>query len=147
MTHTLNVYKGFTFKINLNTERRVIALDNESYVKRLGEIYHKVMDLRTDDNYVVNQPQMEKLTDVLNFFLDMSNKCNGEVEPVALIPKEEHGGVTAKFVVFDIFGDDIQRFCEVIKHTSALTIDSELDNKICISVTVPEVFVPKNTKN
>ena len=119
-------------------------MDNEKYVKRLGEIYNKVMELRKDDNYVVNQQQLDKLTDVYNFFLDMSEKCNGEVEPVELTPQEEHGGVTAKFLVFDVFGDDIQRFSEIIKYTSAMTIDSELDHRICISVTVPDVFVPVN---
>jgi len=115
-------------------------LTNEEYVKRLGQLYEKVLSLREDDNYVINQPQMDKLVEVLNFFLDTAKKCNGKVEPVKLMPKAEHGGVTATFVVFDIYGDDIQKYCDVMRHTSAITIDGTEDG-ICISVTVPEVFV------
>lgn len=116
---------------------------NEEYVKRLGQLYNKVLSLRDDDDFVVNQPQMDKLIEVLNFFLDATQTCTGKVEPVRLTPKAEHGGVTATFLVFDIYGDDIQKYCNVMSYVSALTIDGTEDG-ICISVTVPEVFVPKN---
>lgn len=116
-------------------------MTNEAYVQRLGQLYDKVLSLRDDDDYVINQPQMDKLVDVLDFFLDAAKKCEGTVEPVKLIPSAEHGGVTSTFVVFDIFGDDVQKFCDVMRNTSAITIDSTNDG-ICISVTVPEVFVP-----
>ena len=119
----------------------MILLTNEEYVKRLGQLYEKVLSLRDDDNYVINQPQMDKLIEVLNFFLDAAQKCNGKVEPVKLTPRAEHGGVTATFLVFDIYGEDIQKYCKVMSYTSAITIDATEDG-ICMSVTVPEVFVP-----
>lgn len=119
----------------------MILLTNEEYVKRLGQLYEKVLSLRDDDNYVINQPQMDKLIEVLNFFLDAAQKCNGKVEPVKLTPRAEHGGVTATFLVFDIYGEDIQKYCKVMSYTSAITIDAAEDG-ICMSVTVPEVFVP-----
>lgn len=119
----------------------MILLNNEEYVKRLGQLYEKVLSLRDDDNYVINQPQMDKLIEVLNFFLDAAQKCNGKVEPVKLTPRAEHGGVTATFLVFDIYGEDIQKYCKVMSYTSAITIDAT-DEGICMSVTVPEVFVP-----
>ena len=118
-------------------------MTNEEYVKRLGEMYNKIVALRTNDDYVVNHEQMEKLADVMGFFTDMSQKQNGEIEPIALSPKEEHGGVTAKFLVFDVYGEDLKRFCEVLQKTSAMSIDSEESGRVCISVTVPNVFVPK----
>ena len=119
----------------------MILLTNEEYVKRLGQLYEKDLRLRDDDNYVINQPQMDKLIEVLNFFLDAAQKCNGKVEPVKLTPRAEHGGVTATFLVFDIYGEDIQKYCKVMSYTSAITIDATEDG-ICMSVTVPEVFVP-----
>lgn len=119
----------------------MILLTNEEYVKRLGQLYEKVLSLRDDDNYVINQPQMDKLIEVLNFFLDAAQKCNGKVEPVKLTPRAEHGGVTATFLVFDIYGEDIQKYCKVMSYTSAITIDAT-EYGICMSVTVPEVFVP-----
>lgn len=117
-------------------------VSNEEYVARLGVLYHKILSLRDDKDYVVNQPQMDKLVEVLNFYLDEAKKQNGSVNPVVLSPREEHGGVTATFLVFDIYGDTIQRFCDVMRNTSAITIDSTTDG-ICISCTVPDVFVPK----
>lgn len=116
-------------------------MTDKEYAERLGKLYEKVLSLRDDDNYVINQPQMDKLIEVLNFFLDAAQKSNGKVEPVGLVPKAEHGGVTATFIVFDIYGEDIQRYCDVMRYTSAITIDGT-DDGICISVTVPNVFVP-----
>lgn len=120
-------------------------MTDEEYVARMTQLYGMVLKLRKDDSYAVNQPQMDKLVKVLNFFLDAARKNHGRVEPVKLTPKEEHGGVTATFIVFDIYGDDIGRFSEIVSYLSALTIDGTEDG-ICISVTVPEVFVPKETK-
>lgn len=117
------------------------TMSNEEYVRRLGSLYAEVLSLRKDSDYAVNQPQMDKLVEVLEFFLDAARRLNGNVEPVRLVPRQEHGGVTATFVVFDIIGDDILKFCDVMRHTSAITIDGTEDG-ICISVTVPEVFVP-----
>lgn len=118
-----------------------VKLSDEEYVQRLSNLYAEILSLRKDSDYVVNQPQMDKLVDVLEFFLDTAKRLNGNVEPVRLTPRQEHGGVTATFVVFDIIGDDIIRFCDVMRYTSAITIDGTEDG-ICISVTVPEVFVP-----
>lgn len=118
-------------------------LNDEEYVKRLGQLYEKVLSLRKDDDYVINQTQMDKFVQVMDFFLDMGNRSNGKVEPVKLVPKEENGGVTATFVVFDVYGDNIKRFCDAIQHCSSMTIDATSDSEICISVTVPNVFTHK----
>ncbi len=116
-------------------------MTDAEYVKRITQLYSTILSLRSDDNYAINQPQMDKLIEVLEFFMNAARKSNGKVEPVSLVPKEEHGGVTATFIVFDIYGDDIQQYCKVMSYTSAITIDGTEDG-ICISVTVPEVFVP-----
>lgn len=115
-------------------------MTNDEYVARLGVLYGKILSLRKDEDYVINQPQMDKLVQVLDFFIDEAKRQDGKIEPVRLTPREEHSGVTATFLVFDIYGDTIQRFCDVMRHTSAITIDS-CEEGICISCTVPEVFV------
>lgn len=117
-------------------------MTNEEYVARLGVLYDKIMSIRKDSDFVVNQPQMDRLVDVLTFFMDSANKLDGKVEPVSLVPREEHGGVTATFLVFDVYGDSVKRFCEVLQFASAITIDAT-DEGICISVTIPNVFVHK----
>ena len=117
-------------------------MTNEEYVRRLGILYQKVLDLRTDDDYVVNQPQMDRLMSIMEFFLDAAERLDGEVQPVKLIPREEHGGVTASFLVFDIYGDDVQKFCDVMRFASTIGIDATEDG-VCIECTVPNVFVHK----
>ena len=120
-----------------------ILENNEEYVKRIGQLYERVLSLRDDDDYVINQPQMDKLIEVLDFFLDAAKKSEGaSVEPVALVPREEHGAVTAYFIVFDIYGEDIARFSDIVRHTSSFGIDTTTDGTACISMTIPEVFVP-----
>jgi len=114
----------------------------EKFVRKIGHIYEKVMNLRDNDDFVVNQEQMDKFVEVLNFFYDTANNLNGELEPIRLEPKEENGGVTATFLLFDIYGENIQRFSKIIGYTSGITIESTVDG-VCISVTVPGVFIPK----
>ena len=118
-------------------------LTNEEYLAHLGSLYDKIMSLRKDSDYVVNQPQMDKFIEVLSFFRDTTKELNGRIEPVELIPREEHGGITAEFMVFDLSGDDVQRFCSVMQHVSAIDIDAKTDGTICIAVTVPNVFIHK----
>lgn len=118
-------------------------MTNEEYVRRLGILYNKVLSLRKDADYIINQPQMDKLIKVLDFFIDASENLGGNVEPVNLRPREEHGGVTATFVVFDLYEEQVLRFCDVMKACSAITIDSTSDGEVCISCTIPHVFVPK----
>lgn len=115
-------------------------LSDEEYVRRLGVLYEKILSFRKDEDYVINQPQMDKLVQVLAFFMDAAKELDGKVEPVRLAPREEHSGVTATFVVFDIVGETVQWFCDVMQHCSAITIDGTEDG-ICISCTVPDVFV------
>lgn len=117
-------------------------MTNEEYVKRLGILYNKVLSLRKDTDYIINQPQMEKLIAVLEFFLDTAKELDGTVEPVKLKPKKEHGGVTATFLVFDLYDQKVLRFCEVMKACSAITIDTTSNGEVCISCTIPEVFIP-----
>lgn len=118
-------------------------MTDEQYVQRLGFIYNKVLSLRKDGDYIVNQPQMDKLVAVIDFFLDAAKRLDGKLEAVDLTPKEEHGGVTATFHVFDLHGEAIQRFCDVMRGCSAIGIDTTIDGKVCIDFTIPNVFVHK----
>lgn len=121
-------------------------MTNEEYVRRIGVMYSEVLKLRKNTDYVVNQPQMDKFIRLLEFFMDEAEKQEGKVQPSNLNPREEHGGLTVTFLVFDIVGDTVKRFCDVMKECSAITIDSMDDGDICISCTVPKVFVHKDKR-
>lgn len=114
------------------------------FARRLGVMYNEVLSLRKDDDYAVNQPQMDKFLEVMRFFLDCEKEMTGKVDPVKLSPKEIHGDVTARFLVFDLFNDSVQRFCSVMSACTAITIDVVEGDKVCISCTVPNVFIQKS---
>lgn len=108
----------------------------------LESLYAKIMSIRNDDDYVVNQPQMDKLNEAIAFFADAAKKNDGSIDPINLYPCEEHGGVTAKFLIFDVYGEETQEFAKIVSYTSALSIDPTKEG-IAISITIPNVFVKK----
>lgn len=120
-------------------------MDDEWFIRKFGQIYEQVLNLRQNDDYVVNPGQMDKFLDLVSFFMQKANKYDEDfVEVEKTEPKQEFGGVTATFVVFDLTGnDEVQNFCKVLKCCSAVSVDSTTDNMVCISCTVPNVFVPK----
>ena len=118
---------------------------DEEYVRRIGLLYDHILSLRKNSNFVVNQPQMDKLVHLLDFFIKMTKVMDGEVDPVDLQPAEEHGGVTARFWYFSIAGKDVETFASVIRHCSALSIDCLDTGEVCISCTIPNVFIPKKS--
>lgn len=119
-------------------------ISDEEYVRRFGELYNTVMSLRRDEDYRINEEQMRKFFEVCEFF-GKSAESDDEayINPIKLTPREEHGGLTATFLVFDMWGECLEEFKKIVQHLSALTIDATTDYKVCISVTVPNVFVPK----
>lgn len=116
-------------------------MNNFDSVKKMGELYEEILRFRKDDDYEINPAQLDKLVQVTAFFMDAAKQLDGRVEPVRLVPREEHSGVTAEFPVFDIVGEDIHWLCDVMQHCSALTIDPAGEG-VCISCTVPDVFIP-----
>lgn len=120
-------------------------MNDEAYVTEVAKLYDKVLKLRKDEDYVINPEQMNKFLDIVSFFAKKKVTDDAELVPIELIPKELHGGLTAKFVVFHLFSDDIPEFCDALMGASAFTVETDLDNKVCISVTVPNVYVKKQS--
>lgn len=115
----------------------------EDYAKQVWELYEQEMNSRKDSDYEVNSGQMQKLIDAYGFFMELAAKNNGKVEPFRIAPKEVSGGITAYFTVFYLSGDDIERFCDIVRGFSAISIDSLKDGTVCLSFTVPKVFKRK----
>lgn len=115
----------------------------EDFLRDTGGLYEYLLSLENDSDYVVNDEQFQHLLDIIEFFDDICRECGGTYEPCELSPRRQHGGMTARFYVLSLNGDNIERFCNLMKHTSAISIDAETDGKVCLSVTVPYVFVKK----
>lgn len=119
--------------------------NNEEFVRRIGKVYNHIISLREDKDYIVNQPQMEKFVELVEFFDYLAKSNNGRLEKIVLKPKEEHGDLTAIFLALDIWGEDIQKFSKVLSYTSAFGLDSRGDDgEVYIYMTVPDVFVRKS---
>lgn len=136
--------------VSVNTLRRgyemlkQASLDDDWFVKKFGEIYNKVMALRRNEEFVVNPRQMDRFLDLVNFFLHhLETEDSVEIEENE--PKTGIGGVTATFLVMTLRGDEVLEFCKVLRCCSAVSIDS-CEDGACISCTVPDVFVQRESK-
>lgn len=119
-------------------------MNDLEYVKKFGQIYNKIVKNLKDDDFQINEVQMRKFFEVYEFFKNAALEAgSAEVEPIKLVPREEHGGVTATFIVFDMYGKYLEEFKKIVQHLSALCIDVVGEDRVCISVTVPNVFVEK----
>lgn len=118
-------------------------------MRSVGIAYIKELASRKDSDYEVNPSQMEKLVALVQFFRDCTKVLDGEVEPVKLKPVAESGYVTAYFPVFYLHSADVERFSDVIRSCSAISVDvtNRNDGEICISCTIPNVFVRKSRGN
>lgn len=134
--------RGFMSEIEKSSQ----IMADEEYLRRIGIYYKHIMSLRKDSDYVVNQPQMDKLIRVIDFFEDAAKSLDGKVDQVSLIPSQTSGDVTAYYPVFYIHSEMVERFCDVMRGCSAISIDPTASGEVCFSCTVPRVFVPIDEK-
>ena len=119
-------------------------MTDEQYVRAFGEAYSLLMSVRKDEDFVINPEQAKKFGLIVDFFTKSAKKLGGEVKPIKLIPHEQNGDLEAYFEVFSLNGpESVQEFCRVIKHASAFGIDPTDDGRVCIGITVPNIFIHK----
>lgn len=112
--------------------------------QEIWEMYEAELASRNNDDYVVNKAQFDKLIDAYEFFSSIAAESGGSVEDVKLEPKQITGGVTAYFTLFYLHGaKQLDKFAEIIKSMTAISIDAMLDGTVCISFTIPGVFEHK----
>ena len=119
-------------------------MDDNDIVIAFARLYEAEMNRRDNRDYEVNPAQMNKFLDAVSYFRRKAEESSETLDPIRCEPKEEHGGLTAHFIVFDSYGEDLQEFSQIIGYCSALTIDATTDNKCCISITIPNIYVERN---
>lgn len=115
-------------------------MTDEQFVAKFGKEYMKVLENAQNRNFKIKEENFEKLYKIVEFFKHYVSENGGNIDKIDVAPEEIHAGVTASFVVFDIIGEQIQAFADVIKGASAFGIDTTTDGKLCISITVSDVF-------
>lgn len=119
------------------------SISDAEFAKRLVGALDEAMSGLAPDDFEVDPDQMQKLHDLIEFFKKAAKDLGGKIESVRLDPLSPPNGITANFIVFDLFGDDVQKFCEVIRNCSAVSMDTTVNNEVSISCTIPGVFVRK----
>jgi len=109
-------------------------------------IYEDMMSKRKNEDYCINDVQMQKMIDAYNFFTKVAKERHGHMEPFKIVPKEEHGYVTGHFPLFYLDADGIKEFTKILNYMSAISIDATLDGITCVSFTIPRVFVKRHDK-
>lgn len=104
--------------------------------------YERMMRSLRDEDYLVDEAQQEKFLRIVGEFIKLAKEFDGRIDGVEVIPRAEHGGVTATFPIVDLSGKSVRDFCMALAEASAVSIDS-MDDGVCISVTVPNVFYRK----
>ena len=117
--------------------------DDISDVLEMWSEYNEYVDALDNSDYEINKPQMAKLIELYDFFVDALKNTSGKVELHTPVPKKLHGGIDIYCRLFYIYFDDIQRFSNVMKGASAVSIDAMTDGTVNISITVPNVYKHK----
>lgn len=119
-----------------------MKIDYAAYVWGLWE---KEIQSRSNSDYEPDKQQMDKLIAAYRLMNELAANGGGRVEPLRLVPKEVHCGITAYFTVFYATHENLLKICEVARSFSALSIDSLTDGTVCISFTIPNVFKRKSS--
>ena len=118
-------------------------ISDAEFARRIASLTDELMATVSTDDLQVNPEQLKKFNDLVDFFRRSAKDLGGRIESVNITPAIGVGDLTANFVVFDIAGDDIQKYCDVIRNCSAISMDVTTDQQICISCTVPNIFTLK----
>ena len=112
-------------------------------IAEVKRIHDQIMAMRKNDDYAVDPQQMDKFLDLVAFFSKrLGDKPTASVDVEKIEPKRQSGSVVAKFVLFDVHGDQVAEFCRVLSACSVIQVMYNAGRAI-ISCTVPNVFVRK----
>lgn len=125
-------------------DENIHSMSDEEFAAAVYEVYNQINLVKKSSDYVVNQPQMDKFNELIDFFVKKAAEFGDEIQEIRANPVEEVGDVTVQFLVFSVNGEEaVQEFCKVVSYCSAFGIESVHPEGICISCTVPNVFVKK----
>lgn len=108
--------------------------------------FDHMMRTLKDEDYVVNEEQQRKMFSILKAFSHQIREVGGKFNDYELIPRLQHGGITATFPIVSLSGKSVSEFCAALSGASAITMDAT-DDGVCISVRIPDVFTKKSNSN
>jgi len=115
-------------------------------LQQLAKDYLKYLDSKSNDDFEINETQFEKYKEVLVFFRTLTKDDKEAKIEIRLEPKETIGGLTCTTYLFDLWGETLKEFNKVLSFCSAMSIDALNDGKVCISMTIPDIFIEKQSR-
>ena len=118
------------------------TIDDLEFSKRFSAAVDEAMAaIKSQDQIKINHSQMRKLVKLIAYFENRAKELGGRVEDVSFSPTDPPNGITVDFEFFDLTGDEVQEFCDIISPCSAISMDVTDKNEISISCTIPNVYI------
>ena len=117
-------------------------MSDYEFAKQFQDEFDRQMASLNNDDFIVDPAQQEKLWAVVFQFSKLIKEIGGRIDCYELIPKMQHGGVTATFPIIGLSGKSVRDFCAALSEASAVSMDAT-DEGVCVSVTIPFVFIQK----
>ena len=131
---------------NAISQDKSIVEDDDFIRGFFGDVFElaaEEMSRRNNDDYEVDPENMQHLFRAYRFFIKKAHEHNGKIDPFVYNPKEEVGHLDAHFFYFELSGDDLLGFSEILSHASAVSIDATLDGCTHFSMVFPAVYRKK----
>lgn len=119
-------------------------IDDLEFCRRFTAAAEAYVESASIEDFEPNPVQIAKFHKLVDFFEQYAKTVDGHFEDININPVFGVGDVTVDFVVFDLSGDEIQRFCDVLRACSAISMDANDAGEVCISCTVPDCFILKS---
>jgi len=120
------------------------VFSDQEILKLVYDLYQDELRNRNFDDYEVNQKQMDKFVNAYGFFFRLAKEGRVSIEPIRFSPVETSGGIVVYTHYLDFYGMELIEFCNVLLNTTAIDFMPMTDGRVCISMTIPEIFKPKS---
>ena len=131
---------------NAISQDKSIVEDDDFIRGFLGDVFElasEELNRRDNADYEIDPDNMQYLVMAYRFFIKKAHDHNGKIDPFVYNPKEEVGHLDAHFYFFELSGDDLLGFSEILSHASAISIDATLDGVTHFSMNFPSVYRKK----
>ena len=143
MEHNDYFFEDFYFDDNFENGSLTSNMSDD-FLKFAVDVYEDYLASVSEDDFIVNSPQMRKFIDIVNFFIKKARKNNIEIEPLIFSKKDCNAEVSVRGYLLDLYRKEIPEFFNLAKEATNITVECNLDNEVILTVLVCDVFKRKN---
>lgn len=127
----------------LENDPDMIAFNNatQGLLVNLGNYYIEEMKKLDNKDFKPNKPQAEKFLVISHFMKAKVKELHGEIKEIRAEPKEGYGRIIARFPRFEIYKNEIDAYCILLKLIDSMEIDKLTNGMVEIDMSVPGVYL------